>query len=190
MTVTAAIRTGSWLTTARLRGYCVILLVFAVFGLGFLLLRSNGLVDYQSRPLGTDFSNVYAAGKWVLQGRPEAPFSPALQHEMERKIFGAHTPFDGWHYPPVFLGLAALLALPPYLLSLAVWQAATLALYVPLHALGPVYAVAAVALDAVFVGLAWAVLVVRRPGLEIALFGCAILYLGLLFTAMVVDRLV
>ncbi len=129
MTVTAAIRTGSWLTAARLRAYCVILLVFAVFGLGFLLVRSNGLVDYQNRPLGTDFSNVYAAGKWVLEGHPEAPFSPALQHEMERKIFGAHTPFYGWHYPPVFLGLAALLALPPYLLSLALWQAATLALY-------------------------------------------------------------
>ena len=129
MTVWTAIRTGDWLTAARLRAYCVILIVFAVFGLGFLLVRSDGLVDYQNRPLGTDFSNVYAAGKWVLEGRPEAPFSPALQHEMERKIFGAHTPFYGWHYPPVFLGLAALLALPPYLLSLALWQAATLALY-------------------------------------------------------------
>jgi alpha-1,2-mannosyltransferase len=123
------IRTGDWLTPARMRAYCLILLVFAVVGLGFLLVRSNGLVDYQNRPLGTDFSNVYAAGKWVLEGHPEAPFSPALQHQMERQIFGAHTPFYGWHYPPVFLGLAALLALPPYLLSLALWQAATLALY-------------------------------------------------------------
>ena len=129
MTAWAAIRTGDWITAARLRAYCLILIVFAVFGLGFLLVRSDGLVDYQNRPLGTDFSNVYAAGKWVLERRPEAPFSPALQHEMERKIFGAHTPFYGWHYPPVFLGLAALLALPPYLLSLALWQAATLALY-------------------------------------------------------------
>jgi glycosyl transferase family 87 len=129
MTVWAAIRTGDWITAARLRAYCLMLIVFAVFGLGFLLARSDGLVDYQNRPLGTDFSNVYAAGKWVLERRPEAPFSPALQHEMERKIFGAHTPFYGWHYPPVFLSLAALLALPPYLLSLALWQAATLALY-------------------------------------------------------------
>ncbi|HLW48362.1 MAG TPA: heme o synthase [bacterium] len=70
-----------------------------------------------------------------------------------------------------------------------VLTAATLALYVPLHTLGPVYAVAAAALDAVFVGLAWAVLTVRRPGLEMALFGYSILYLGLLFTAMVIDRL-
>jgi hypothetical protein len=123
------IRTGDWLTPARLRAYYVILLVFAVVGIGFLVARSDGLNDYQSRPLGTDFSNVYAAGKWVLEGRPEAPFSPALQHQMERRIFGAHTPFYGWHYPPVFLGLAALLALPPYLLSLTLWQAATLALY-------------------------------------------------------------
>jgi heme o synthase len=70
-----------------------------------------------------------------------------------------------------------------------VLSAATLALYVPLHALGPVYALAAVGLDAVFVGLAWAVLRARRPGFEMALFGYSILYLGLLFTAMVVDRL-
>jgi protoheme IX farnesyltransferase len=71
-----------------------------------------------------------------------------------------------------------------------VLTAATLALYVPLHTLGPVYAIAAAVLDAVFVGLAWAVLTVRRPGLEMALFGYSILYLGLLFTAMVVDRLI
>ena len=71
-----------------------------------------------------------------------------------------------------------------------VLSAATLSLWVPLHALGPVYTLAAVALDAVFVGLAWAVLVLRRPGLEMALFGYSILYLGLLFTAMVIDRLI
>jgi protoheme IX farnesyltransferase len=71
-----------------------------------------------------------------------------------------------------------------------VLSAATLALYVPLHALGPVYAGTAAALDAVFVGLAWTMLVRRRPGLEMALFGYSILYLGLLFTAMVVDRLI
>jgi len=76
-----------------------------------------------------------------------------------------------------------------FIYSLAL-TAATLALYIPLHALGPAYAIAAVALDAVFVGLAWAVLALRRPGLEMALFGYSILYLGLLFTAMVVDRLV
>jgi len=56
-------------------------------------------------PLGTDFSNVYAAGT------------------------GADTQFYGWHYPPYFLGLAALLAAMPYALALVLWQGVMFALY-------------------------------------------------------------
>lgn len=125
----AAVRTGDWLTASRVRGYSLIVLALGVAMLVGLAISGDGLSDYQGRPLGTDFSNVYAAGQWVLDGRPEAPYSPALQHEMEKRIFGATTPFYGWHYPPIFLGVAALLALMPYLVALFVWQAATLALY-------------------------------------------------------------
>jgi alpha-1,2-mannosyltransferase len=120
---------GNWLTLARMRGYSLILLALAVLALVALAATSNGLNDYQGRPLGTDFSNVYAAGKYVLEGKPKAPFSPALQHAKEQEIFGKETPFYGWHYPPIFLFLAALLALFPYLSALALWQASTLALY-------------------------------------------------------------
>jgi protoheme IX farnesyltransferase len=67
---------------------------------------------------------------------------------------------------------------------------ATLVLYVPLHTLGGVYFVSAVVLDAVFVLLAIAVLRARWPRAEMALFGYSILYLGMLFITMVVDRLV
>jgi alpha-1,2-mannosyltransferase len=121
---------GNWLTVKRLRAYSLILLGLAVLALVALLATSKGLNDYQGRPLGTDFSNVYAAGKYVLEGKPEAPFSPAHQHKKEQEVFGADTPFYGWHYPPVFLFLAALLALFPYLAALALWQASTLALYI------------------------------------------------------------
>jgi alpha-1,2-mannosyltransferase len=124
-----AFRTGEWLTAARIRGYSLIVLGIGLAMLGWLIAASDGLNDTQGRPLGTDFSNVYAAGKWVLEGRPNAPFDPALQHDMEKRIFGAETPFYGWHYPPVFLGVAALLATMPYLLALLVWQGVTLALY-------------------------------------------------------------
>jgi alpha-1,2-mannosyltransferase len=123
------IRSGGWMTADRIQVYSAIVLVLSMVALAWLVVTADGIVDYQRRPLGTDFSNVYAAGKWVREGRPEAPFSPALQHEMEKRVFGADTPFYGWHYPPVFLGLAELLALMPYLLSLAVWQAATLLTY-------------------------------------------------------------
>ncbi len=124
-----ALASGAWLTAARLRAYSLILVGLAVLALGALALTARGLNDYQGRPLCTDFSNVYAAGKYVLEGRPEAPFDPALQHQKEREIFGADTPFYGWHYPPIFLFLAAALALFPYLAALALWQASTLALY-------------------------------------------------------------
>jgi hypothetical protein len=124
------LRDGSWLTLSRAQLWALAVLVASAAGLVFLVATSDGLTDYQSRPLGTDFSNVYAAGTYVLEGRPAAPFDPRLQHAREREIFGDRTPFYGWHYPPLFLFAAAALALLPYQLALIVWQGATLGLYV------------------------------------------------------------
>ena len=126
--IAQALASGDWLD-ARVRSYSWILVALAVAGIAVLAATSDGLNDYLGRPLGTDFSNIYAAGKYVLDGKPAAPFTPELQHLMEKRIFGAATPFYGWHYPPVFLAVAALLALLPYLPALIVWQAATLGLY-------------------------------------------------------------
>jgi alpha-1,2-mannosyltransferase len=123
------LRTGAWLTRERMRLVALALLAAFVLGAGFLIATSNGLNDRFGRPLGTDFSNVYAAGSYVLEGEAAAPFDPAKQFAREQAIFGQATQFYGWHYPPFFLGLAGLLALMPYGLSLAVWQGATLALY-------------------------------------------------------------
>ena len=97
--------------------------------LAYLVATSDGLNDTLGRPLGTDFSNVYAAGTLVRDGEPQAPFDPARQYAREQAIFGPATPFYGWHYPPFFLLVAAALATMPYLLALAVWQGASLLLY-------------------------------------------------------------
>ena len=67
---------------------------------------------------------------------------------------------------------------------------ATLLLYVPLHTLGSVYLGAALVLDGLFVGLAVAVARGRADWAPPALFGYSILYLALLFGAMVADRLI
>jgi alpha-1,2-mannosyltransferase len=129
MNRTAALAEGTWATRERIRAYALILLALTLVAIAALFATARGLNDYQGRPIGTDFSNVYAAGQYVLAGRPDAPFDPALQHAREREIFGPATPFYGWHYPPPFLAIAALLATMPYLLALAVWQLATLGLY-------------------------------------------------------------
>ena len=123
------LRTGDWLTYERVRRIAVALICAYVAAVGYLVVTANGPVDALGRPLGTDFSNVYAAGTYVLEGRPQAPFDPALQYAREQAIFGPDTPFYGWHYPPFFLFVAAGLALLPYGLALAVWQIATFLLY-------------------------------------------------------------
>jgi alpha-1,2-mannosyltransferase len=123
------LHSGDWLTRERIRLVALAVLVAAALGAAFLVVTSNGLNDRFNRPLGTDFSNVYAAGTYVLDGEATAPFSPPRQFAGEQAIFGPKTQFYGWHYPPYFLGPAALFAAMPYPLALALWQGVTLVLY-------------------------------------------------------------
>jgi len=155
------IRSGSFLTRERIRLWALAALAASALGLLFVIATSDGLNDYQNRPLGTDFSNVYAAGTYVLDGHAAAAFDWPAQHAREQAIFGEATPFYGWHYPPFFLFIAGLLALMPYALSLAVWQGATLALYLlTIRAILPpplvrdrLWLLLAVAFPAVFVNI-------------------------------------
>jgi hypothetical protein len=124
-----SLRSGDWLTRQRMQVAVLAVLCASTAGIVFLVATSDGLNDYLGRPLGTDFSNVYAAGSLALDGKATAPFDIAQQYARERAIFGAHTPFYGWLYPPFFLLIAAPLALMPYGLALAVWQSATFGLY-------------------------------------------------------------
>jgi hypothetical protein len=123
------LRGGGWLTRERIRLVACAVLAASAIGLFYLIATADGLVDVRGRPLGTDFSNIYAAGTYVLEGQPGAPFDPQRQHGRERALFGEATPFYGWHYPPFFLFVAGALAMMPYALAFAVWQGATLLLY-------------------------------------------------------------
>ena len=123
------LQAGRWLTHERARRVAVALVCAYLVAFAYLAITANGSVDAFGRPLGTDFSNVYAAGTYVLEGQAQAPYDPALQYAREQAIFGPDTPFYGWHYPPFFLFVAAALALLPYGLALAVWQIATFLLY-------------------------------------------------------------
>ena len=52
-------------------------------GVLYLVATSDGLIDYQGRPLGTDFSNVYTAGRMTLEGRAADAFDPRLEYARE-----------------------------------------------------------------------------------------------------------
>jgi len=172
------LRSGAWLTRERMRLVAFGVLAASLIGAVFLVVTSDGLNDRFDRPLGTDFSNVYAAGTYVLDGQPTAPFEPPRQFIREQSIFGAKTQFYGWHYPPFFLGLAALLATMPYWLSLLVWQGTTLAGYLAtMRAIvprgEPMWLLLAAAYPAVFVNLGHG----HNGFLTAALFGAALILL-------------
>ncbi len=153
----ATMQSGDWLTVERMCVYPRIMLAIAVVAIGVWIALADGLVDLQGKPLGSDFSNVYAAGTLVLDGAPESAYDPALQHAAERRVFeGRDVPFYGWHYPPMFLFAAAMLALLPYGWALFAWMALTLPLYlVSLRAVVPraETAMLALAFPAVFINL-------------------------------------
>jgi hypothetical protein len=124
------LRSGEWLTPARARGYSLILLGICTLAIAGWIAASDGLIDRNGKPLGTDFSNVYAAGSLTWQGRPAEAYQPALQHAAEKTVFGGReVPFYGWLYPPFFLVIAFLVACLPYAWGLALWLAASLAAY-------------------------------------------------------------
>jgi Glycosyltransferase family 87 len=126
----SAFRTGDWLTAARARGYSMILLVVCTLAFAGWIAVSDGLIDRNGKPLGTDFSNVYAAGSLTWQGRAAEAYEPTLQHAAEKAIFGGReVPFYGWHYPPFFFAVAFLVAAVPYGWGLAVWLVASFAAY-------------------------------------------------------------
>jgi hypothetical protein len=124
------LRSGEWLTSARVRGYSLILLAICALAMAGWIAVSDGLIDRNGKPLGTDFSNVYAAGTLTWQGRPAEAYQPAFQHAAEKAVFGGRdVPFFGWHYPPFFFAVAFLVAAVPYAWGLAIWLAASLAAY-------------------------------------------------------------
>ena len=121
------LRSGDWLTADRVRAAGTVSLVLACLSILYLLVTAHGTLDAWGRPLGTDFSNVWTAGQMALDGRAPAAWDWAAHYQVQQAVHGdPHVPFYGWHYPPPFLLLAALLASLPYLLALLVWQAASL----------------------------------------------------------------
>ena len=124
------LRSGKWLTPARMRGYSRMLLGLSVLVFAGWIAVSDGLIDRNGQPIGTDFSNVYAAGTLTWQGRSAEAYAPARQHAAEKAVFaGREVPFYGWHYPPFFFAIAVLVAAVPYAWGLAVWLVAGFAAY-------------------------------------------------------------
>lgn len=94
------------------------------------LIAGHWLLDGSGRLVDSDFVNVWAAGRLVLQGQAAAAYDWTLHRDVEVAALGHDfNGYYGWHYPPTFLFVAAALAGLPYLVASLLWLAATLPAY-------------------------------------------------------------
>lgn len=70
----------------------------------------------------TDFVNVWAAGRLVLDGHPAQAYDWDIQKQVELALLGQDfIGYFAWHYPPPFLFVASLLAHFPYTVAFIGW---------------------------------------------------------------------
>ena len=120
--------TGDWLTRDRVTTFALASAVCTLAMLVILLATSNGTVDALGRPLGTDFSVFWNAGRMANAGNAVAAWDPVQLNAAARATHGGSIDASAWLYPPVFLFVASALAALPYVSALILWQAGCLVL--------------------------------------------------------------
>ena len=125
-----SVRTGCWVTADRIRAYSVILISLVTIFVGIGFTRLDSWVDDSGKPIGTDFTNTYAAGILAQEGLAASAYDPVVHHAVEKAMFDrSDIPLFTWNYPPFFFAIAALVAFLPYGWALMAWVAASLLTY-------------------------------------------------------------
>jgi hypothetical protein len=116
---------GDWLTRPLMTFAAVAMIVGTIASFTFLFATAHGTLDRLDRPLGTDFSSFWTAGRMALEGRAALAYDWASHWAVQKQTHGIDM-FFPWSYPPVFLLVAAVVAALPYIPALLVWQGASL----------------------------------------------------------------
>jgi hypothetical protein len=109
---------------------CVALCVAQGVYLAASLLHGDWIVGRDGQLIATDFLNIWASGRQVLEGEPAAAYDVAGHKEAEVAAIG-HS-FAGqypWLYPPTFFFVVAPLALLPFVPAYIAWAALTFPAY-------------------------------------------------------------
>jgi arabinofuranan 3-O-arabinosyltransferase len=115
---------------ASLLNVCFVLFVINVSFFPIAFFSHWWIYDPNGLGIPTDFVNVWAAGRLVLEGHPALAYDWDIQKQVEVALLGQT--FIGhfaWHYPPPFLFVAALLAQFPYPVAFIGWVSVSLVPY-------------------------------------------------------------
>jgi arabinofuranan 3-O-arabinosyltransferase len=84
------------------------------------------IYDPDGKGIPTDFVNVWAAGRLVLDGHPALAYDWDIQKKVELALLRQDfTGYFAWHYPPPFLFVASFLAQFPYAVAFIGWVSAS-----------------------------------------------------------------
>jgi arabinofuranan 3-O-arabinosyltransferase len=101
---------------------CLVLAVANLSLCGVAYFSHWWIYDPEGRGIPTDFINVWAAGRLVLDGFPAQAYDWDIQKQVEvAKLGQDFVGYFAWHYPPPFLFVASLLAQLPYRLAFIGW---------------------------------------------------------------------
>ena len=123
------LRIADWLTDERIVAWSLVLLVEELLALLFIAMWQHGVFSPIDTPTSSDFVSFYAAGKLALAGTPALAYDQAAHYFAQEHWTVAGAPYQYFYYPPVFLLLCAALATLPYFVAYALFQVATLALF-------------------------------------------------------------
>ena len=100
----------------------------AMNGLWWLLAALSGqwITDARGIAIATDFTNVYAAGRMALEGHAAQAYDWEIHKRAQEAVLGhGFSGYFGWHYPPPYLFVAAVLAKLPYGVAFVTWVVAS-----------------------------------------------------------------
>ncbi len=126
---------ADWLNKKRVVAYPIIFLGVYVFVIALWISGSSIFPKHDGVEFSRDFTNVYVAGLAAHEGKPADVYVWEHQKERERLLETTGqgpNPDEGyvpWVYPPMFLGVAWLVAFAPYYFALAAYLVAGAAAY-------------------------------------------------------------
>ncbi len=109
---------------------CFALIVAHVVYLATCYVEGSWLTTRNGGGVPSDFVNVWAAGRMALAGHAASVYDwPAHKLVEESAVGHAFDGYFGWHYPPTFLFVAAVLSLIPYATAWLIWTFGTFPAY-------------------------------------------------------------
>lgn len=116
-----------WICGPRIRLYCSLFLCAVLVAISSLVLTAHRGIDWNGKPLGTDFVSFWSASDLALHDYPANVYVVNEHAAKQLRLFPQidQYGYTAFFYPPMFLLICLPLALLPYFYSLFMWLVIT-----------------------------------------------------------------